>query len=88
MTSPSKPPVTDSLPVSLRAFAEAQSVRGSKPKKSKESANTAKLPASSWKLIFDCETTTHPGQALRFGAYQFRNGEILDESGISAGFAC
>lgn len=39
-------------------------------------------PASSWTLIFDCETTTHPGQALRFGAYQFRNGEALDESGI------
>ena len=76
------PPLTDRLPVSLRAFAGPQFVELSDPDKPKVKRKNAALPASSWTLIFDCETTTHPGQALRFGAYQFRNGGDLDEAGI------
>lgn len=66
------PPVTDHLPISLRAYAVATKA---KPRR-------RDMAASSWALVFDCETTTDPGQALRFGTYQFRNGEALDEAGI------
>src|SRR5690606_31929859 len=65
-------PVTDHLPISLRAYAAA----------SKAKPQRREMAASSWALVFDCETTTDPGQALRFGTYQFRNGETLDEAGI------
>lgn len=66
------PPVTDHLPISLRAYAVA----------SKAKPRRREMAASTWALVFDCETTTDPGQALRFGTYQFRNGEALDEAGI------
>ena len=33
-------------------------------------------------LILDCETTTDSAQALRFGFYQIRRGQDLDEEGI------
>jgi len=33
-------------------------------------------------LIFDCETTTDSAQTLRFGFYQVRQGQDLDEEGI------
>lgn len=80
MTAPPTLPITDHLPVSLRAFAARQCVPV--PDKPKAKGKKATPPASSWTLVFDCETTTHPGQALRFGAYQFRNGDELDEAGI------
>ena len=78
----SPPPITDRLPVSLRAYAAPQFVLLPDCDTSKVKGKKAALSASSWTLIFDCETTTHPGQALRFGAYQFRNGGDLDEAGI------
>lgn len=65
-------PFTDHLPISLRAYAAA----------SKAKPRRREMAASSWALVFDCETTTDPGQALRFGTYQFRNGRTLDEAGI------
>jgi hypothetical protein len=37
---------------------------------------------SPWTLVFDCETTIDATQRLRFGFYQIRNGETLDEEGI------
>ena len=73
-------PVTDHLPLSLRAFAGPQFVTFDDPDKTSAKPKRLPSPASAWTLIFDCETTTHPGQALRFGAYQFRNGDELDES--------
>ena len=82
MTRPIVPPITDRLPVSLRAYAVPQYREVIDPNKPDRKAPRLPAPASSWTLIFDCETTTHPGQALRFGTYQFRNGEALDESGI------
>jgi len=66
------PPVTDHLPISLRAYAVATKAR----------PHRREMAASPWTLVFDTETTTDPGQALRFGTYQFRNGEALDEAGI------
>ena len=65
-------PVTDHLPIALRAYAEA-------PKASKRRRS---IGASNWTLTFDCETQTDAGQALRFGAYKLRNGERLIEAGL------
>lgn len=76
------PPITDHLPIAIRAFAGPKftvlpETGGGKPKCSRAIA-----PASGWTLIFDTETTTDPGQALRFGTYQFRKDGELDEEGI------
>ncbi|UNK78826.1 hypothetical protein MNQ96_14920 [Sphingopyxis granuli] len=65
-------PATDHLPIALRAYADAPKAR----------ALRRGIGASSWTLTFDCETTTDAGQALRFGAYQLRNGERLVEAGL------
>ena len=78
----SAPEITDRLPVSLRAYAAPQFSPVPDAEKPTAKAKRPVAPASSWTLIFDCETTTHPGQALRFGAYQFRNGNDPDETGI------
>lgn len=63
---------TDHLPIALRSYAEAPRARPLR----------RGIGASSWTLTFDCETTTDAGQALRFGAYQLRNGERLVEAGL------
>ena len=76
------PEITDHLALSLRAYACPQFSQLFDPDKPTAKPKRPALPASSWTLVFDCETTTHPGQALRFGAYQFRNGDELDEAGI------
>ena len=78
----SAPEITDRLPVSLRAYAAPQFSAVPDAEKPTAKAKRPVAPASSWSLIFDRETTAHPGQALRFGAYQFRNGDKLDEAGI------
>ncbi len=72
MTCAAPPPVTDHLPISVRAYAEASKAR----------QPYSALAPSSWTLVFDTETTTDPGQALRFGTYQLRNGAELVEAGI------
>ncbi|MBS0618474.1 MAG: hypothetical protein JSR44_09810, partial [Spirochaetes bacterium] len=81
MSAPAIPPISDHLAVALRAYAGPQFREPPDPDKKAKNENAA-LPASGWTLIFDCETTPDPGQALRFGAYQFRNGDVLDEAGI------
>ena len=45
-------------------------------------ASNRPQPASDWALIFDTETRTDPGQALRFGAYQLRRRDRLVEIGL------
>lgn len=65
-------PVTDHLPISLRAYAEAPKARKLR----------RGIGASPWTLTFDCETRTNAGQALRFGAYQLRNGERVVMAGL------
>ena len=65
-------PVTDRRPIALRAYADAPEAR--KPRRG--------IDASDWSLTFDCETRVDAGQALRFGAYQFRKGGELKEAGL------
>jgi len=73
-------PVTDHLPISLRAFAKLDSEKA----RLKKFSNDGAIPQgpSDWTLIFDCETTTNPSQRLSFGTYQFRKHGELMESGI------
>lgn len=77
----SAPPITDRLPMALRAFAGRQFTDKPDPTKPK-SAKRAVASAPKHTLIFDTETTTDASQALRFGTYQFRIGDTLDEAGI------
>ena len=78
------PPVTDELPVALRAYA-APTFRvlpdknAAPPKAPRKSSVT---PSSGRVLIFDTETTSDAAQSLRFGTYQYRSGDVLDETGI------
>ncbi|CAM3066403.1 DNA-directed DNA polymerase [Sphingomonas antarctica] len=77
------PPITDHLAVALRCFAGPQFSDIPDPNAAPKGGKRREpLGASSWTLIFDCETTTHPGQALRFGAYQLRNSGSLIEAGL------
>ena len=79
------PPITDHLPVS-RCAALRRRLGGSCLTRTPPSKAgyrwRAVAGASPWTLTFDCETTTHPGQTLRFGAYQLRNAGALVESGL------
>ncbi len=77
------PPITDELPLALRCYA-APTWRELPDKNAtpKQVGRKKVAGASPWTLTFDCETTTHPGQALRFGAYQLRNVGELVESGL------
>jgi hypothetical protein len=64
--------VSDHLPISLRAYAKPAEAR--KPRRG--------IDASDWSLVFDCETRTDAGQALRFGAFQLRKGNELKWAGL------
>jgi hypothetical protein len=68
---------TDSLAISLRAF-----VADIYAKPAGVPSNWKPPPASTWTLVFDTETTTDPSQRLRFGCYQLRKGQALDEAGL------
>src|SRR5579872_7354216 len=70
--TPPQPDQIDKLPISLRAYVD------SKP----PGRERAPSKPSDWTLIFDTETTTDPGQALRFGVYQVRHHGSLSEAGI------
>ena len=74
------PPITDQLAVAIRAFAKPTVRELKEPSEGKRRPPVA--PASEWTLIFDTETATDAGQALRFGTYQLRKGGELNESGI------
>lgn len=76
------PPITDHLAVAIRAFAGPQFTVLDDPNDKKPTRKRAVTPASGYTLIFDTETTADAAQALRFGTYQFRNGDVLDEEGI------
>lgn len=79
MNKQTSTPVTDHLPISLRAFARPVSEK-SGSKNFRKSGSTLQ-GSSDWSLIFDCETTD-VSQKLRFGTYQFRKYGELIESGI------
>jgi hypothetical protein len=75
-------PVIDHLPISLRAYAAPQFSEISEGQKFKRKRKASKVPASPWAVLFDTETTTDAGQALRFGTYQVRKAAELHEAGI------
>ena len=76
------PPISDYLPIALRAYTGPTSTVLPDPNKPPHKEPKPPLPASDFTLVFDTETTTDAGQALRFGTYQFRCGDELDEAGI------
>jgi hypothetical protein len=85
MSDHSIPPVSDHLALSLRAFAESAI-----EKQPKRIGKKRPPFASEWTLIFDTETKTDAGQALRFGTYQVRksgelygNGAFYDPEGVT-----
>lgn len=65
--------------IAVRAYTE-------KPKKEalarRKRKSTGLDEPSPYTLVFDTETTTDAGQALRVGAYQVRRGELLAEEGL------
>jgi len=75
------PPISDYLPIALRAFAAPTFSKYEEPKERK-SKRPSKVAASQWTLIFDTETGNDAAQSLRFGTYQVRDGENLHEAGI------
>jgi hypothetical protein len=66
----------DPLAISLRAYVTDPAAPPPSSRKSK------RRPESKWTLVFDTETTTDPSQRLRFGSYQLREGQSLDEAGL------
>lgn len=76
------PPITDHLPLAIRAYAEPHAVAGMSLQKPKGQRRPSRARASDWQVIFDTETTTNAGQALRFGTYQVRKSGELKEAGI------
>ena len=84
MTARIIPPVTDELPVAIRAYAAPTitSVPDTDGAKLKVARKSSALPTSGRVLIFDTETTSDAAQSLRFGTYQYRSGDVLHESGI------
>ena len=82
-SSPTSPPVTDEMPIAIRAYASPTwrvlpDVDAAKPKQRRKSG----VPASPWTLIFDTETTTCAAQSLRFGTYQLRHAGEVIEAGL------
>lgn len=74
------PSVTDRLPIALRAYAVPRMQELPDPYAQK--TKRAVAPASDWTLIIDTETDADAAQSLRFGSYQFYNGDTLDEAGL------
>lgn len=79
------PPISDELDIAIRAWATGtwRDVEDEDHEDDvAEEAHKLPLGASPWSLVFDTETTTHPGQALRFGVYQLRDAGELVETGL------
>lgn len=82
MTAALVPPITDHLPVALRAYAVPSGVAAIDPAKARPKRRPSKVAASPWTIVFDTETTTDAGQSLRFGSYQVRNAGELQDAGL------
>jgi hypothetical protein len=82
MNAEALPEITDRLPIALRAFAGPRFVELKEPQTSAPKRKRAEVSASLWTLVFDTETRTDEGQALRFGTYQVRRAGELYGSGI------
>ena len=71
------------MPIAVRAFAPPPAKPRRRLEPIAQGATPAKpTPPSDWTLVFDTETTVDAAQRLRIGAYQFRNGNELDEAGL------
>lgn len=72
-------PVTDHLPILIRAYAEpaAKADPAAHPRRRRQAVGPSDVT-----LIFDTETTIDPSQRLRIGLYQLRVGGELDEEGV------
>ena len=70
----------DRMPIAVRAFAPPPP----KPTEDRPARKRSGKPAppSEYTLVFDTETTVDAAQRLRIGAYQFRKGDDLDETGL------
>lgn len=73
-------PPPESLPIALRAYAEAP--RNDSHSVKKGSRQRKDPGHSEWTLVFDTETTTDASQQLRFGTYQVRKSGELWEKGF------
>lgn len=71
------PPISDHLPLAIRAFTVTKEVE-----QDDRQRKTTKAKHTRWTLVFDTETDVTTGQALRFGTYQLRDGDELFDSGI------
>lgn len=78
MTTAGIPPITDELPIAIRAYA----CRTKQRSPSKGKAPKRVTPASDYCLIFDTETASDAALAMRFGAYQWRYAGELIEAGL------
>ena len=67
---------TDGLAISLRAFVTDPQAKPRGPSSWKPQWS------SKFTLVLDTETTTDPSQRLRFGSYQLRKGQNLNEAGL------
>jgi hypothetical protein len=80
---PVTPPVTDELPIAIRAYVAPSWREFADPNDAKPKAKSKPpMPASQWSLVFDTETTTGAAQALRFGTYQLRKAGDVKDAGI------
>lgn len=72
--------LAESMPIAVRAYA----VKTEELENLPDVAGYPKFQpiTSEWALIFDTETTTDATQRLRFGSYQVRKGDRLDEPGL------
>lgn len=82
MTALVIPPITDHLALAIRAYAAPQAVAQIEPRRVNGKRRGSRAGASDWQVIFDSETTTDAGQALRFGSYQVRKSGELEQAGI------
>lgn len=69
-------PSTHPMEIFVRAYVPPKTA-GRIPKKRKRQAGPSKFT-----LVFDVETTTDPSQGLRFGGFQFREGDAIHTAGI------
>lgn len=75
------PPITDHLPVAIRAYA-TPTIRMIDPPPTKPKRKPSRKPASPWVVIFDTETTSDAAQSLRFGTFQVRHKGEKHRAGI------
>ncbi|MGH7121380.1 MAG: hypothetical protein ACREFP_20725, partial [Acetobacteraceae bacterium] len=76
------PTVKDPLPIAVRAFLDDGAWSSSSATGPKWHRSVPDIGPSDRTLIFDTETTIDAAQQLRFGCYQLRKGDQLEEAGI------